>query len=93
MQSEQNALFSSAGKTISSLNNDLDMRKLLKYGDTYITSPLLQELTEGLKSAENFLIKRNFLSLLTDFVKWADIESFVQICYDDALDTIAPRIA
>ena len=69
------------------------MRKILKYGDTYITSPLLQELTEGLKTAENFLIKRNFLSLLSDFVKWADIESFIQICYDDVLDEIAPKIA
>lgn len=41
LQSEENVLFTNQ-KSVSSLSNDLDMKKLLKYGDAYITSPLLQ---------------------------------------------------
>lgn len=69
------------------------MRKLLKYGDTYITSPLIQELNDGLQTSENFIVKKNFLSLLSDFVKWADVESFVQVSYEDTIDQIAFRVS
>ena len=77
MRTEQNPLFSNAGKTVSTLSTDLEMRKILKYGDAYITSPLMPQLSEGIKISEDFIVKKNFLSLLSDFVKWADIESYV----------------
>lgn len=91
LQTEQNPLFSNSGKTVSSLSTDLDLRKFLKYGDTYITSPLIQELNDGLLTNENFVVKKHFLSLLSDFVKWADIEAFVQVSYEDTIDQIAVR--
>lgn len=93
LQTEQNPLFSNTGKTVSSLSTDLDMRKLLKYGDTFITSPLIQELNDGLQTSENFVVKKNFLSLLSDFVKWADVEAFVQVSYEDTIDQVALRIS
>lgn len=73
LNTEQNPLFSNIGKTVSSITSDLDMRKLLKYGDPYVTSPLIQELAEGIKTMENLTIRKNYFSLLSDFVKWADI--------------------
>lgn len=51
LQSEANILFSIKSKSISSLSNELDMRKLLKYGDSYITSPLIQEISDGITSS------------------------------------------
>ena len=38
-------------------------------------------------------MKKNFLSLLSDFVKWADVEAFVQVSYEDTIDQIAFRIS
>lgn len=37
--------------------------------------------------------KKHCLSLLTDFVKWGDIEALVKICSDGCLDKIGIRIA
>ena len=41
LQTEQNPLFSNTGKSVSTLSTDVDLRKLLKYGDAYITSPFM----------------------------------------------------
>lgn len=81
------------GRTVSTISTDLDMRRLLKTGDAFITSPLIQEIEDGIKTGDNFMIRKNFLSLLSDFVKWADIESFYSVLYSDLLDELVPRIA
>ena len=44
-------------------------------------------------SAENFYVKKNFLSLFSDLIKWADVEAIVQINYDNTIEQIAIRIA
>ena len=49
LSTEKNYLFSIKGKTYSSLSNDLDFKKLLKSGDTYLTSPLIQEIVDGMR--------------------------------------------
>lgn len=86
-------MFSNTGKSVSTLSTDVDLRKLLKHGDAYITSPLFNELIEGIKTSENIFVKKNFLSLLSDFVKWADVEAFVHVLYSDLLDELVPRIS
>ena len=31
------------------------------------------------------MVKKNALSLLTDFIKWGDAEAFAKLCYDSSL--------
>ena len=38
-------------------------------------------------------MKKNYLSLLSDFVKWADVEAIIQVLYSDLLDVLVPKIA
>lgn len=71
------------------MSNDLDMKKFLKYGDAYITSTLIQEIIDGLLSSENFIVKKNYLSLFSDLIKWADVEAILQLNYDDFIEQIA----
>jgi hypothetical protein len=59
-------------QSVSSISNELDMRKLLKHGDPNITSPLIEELILKLNTIQSFMAKKNCLSLLTDFIKWGD---------------------
>lgn len=40
VETDNNALLNN-GQSVSSLSNDLDMRKLLKQGDTALTTPLI----------------------------------------------------
>lgn len=80
-------------QSVSSIANDLDMRKLLKYGDPIITSPLIDELILKLNTHPNFMAKKNCLSLITDFIKWGDSEAFVKLCNNSPLDKIGLRIA
>ena len=68
------------------MSNDLDMRKFLKYGDSYITSPLIQEISDGLESSENFIVKKNFLSILCDLLKFSDIEAILEVSYESAIE-------
>ena len=92
METDNNALLNN-GQSVSSLSNDLDMRKLLKQADTLITTPLIDELLMRLKNVPSFMSKKHCLSLLTDFVKWGDIEALVKICSDGCLDNIGIRMA
>ena len=68
------------------MSNDLDMRKFLKYGDSYITSPPIQEISDGLKSSENFIVKKNFLSILCDLLKFSDIEAILEVSYESTIE-------
>lgn len=39
------------------------------------------------------MVKKNALSLLTDFIKWGDGEAYAKVCYDTSLENIGKRIA
>ena len=39
------------------------------------------------------MAKKNCLSLLTDFVKWGDLEAFIKLCYDGVFPYFGKRIA
>lgn len=39
------------------------------------------------------MAKKHCLSLLTDFVKWGDVEAILKLCYDGSLEAIGLRIA
>ena len=44
-------------------------------------------------SSENFIVKKNFLSIFSDLIKWADIEAIIMLSYDDIIESIAGKIA
>lgn len=58
-----------------------------------MVSPLIEELILRVKLSESFLVKKNCLSLLSDFIKWGDIEALIKVGNDDMLETVGTRIA
>jgi len=56
--------------------SDLDIKKLLLFGDAFLTSTIVEIIEEELsKMHQNFVNKKKYLNLLNDLIRSGEIES------------------
>lgn len=72
----------------------LELRQLLAYGESYLTSPIINVCEDELNDlAEGFEEKRRYLALLNELVRSGDIEAIIMIKNSEFLPAIAARVA
>ena len=72
---------------------ELDYKLLYKTLDNYLTSPLVKFIFEILGNSNNFYEKKLCLNVLSDLVRWGDIEAYLIIIYSDVIENIVYRVS
>lgn len=73
---------------------DLDVKKLLLFGDSFLTSTIVEIIEEELSNmASNFINKKKYLNLLNDLIRSGEIESIYLVNTADFVRDIAEEIS
>lgn len=73
--------------------SDLDIKKLLLFGDAFLTSTIVEIIEEELsKMHQNFVNKKKYLNLLNDLIRSGEIESIYLVNTTEFVRQIAEEI-
>ena len=73
------------------LREAIDFRRLLKNGDSWLSSELLGCLNDALGD-ENFKVRRHALGLLNELFVWGDMEAIMIVNEGEAVEAVFERI-
>ncbi len=69
---------------------DMDVKKLLLFGDSFLTSTMVEIIEEELsRMNQNFINKKKYLNLLNDLVRSGEIESIYLVNSTEFIRDIA----
>jgi hypothetical protein len=69
----------------------LDIRKLLKNNDSWLTSEIIGSLSDALED-DNFTVRRHALGLLNELFVWGDVEAIMIVNEGEAVERVYERI-